>query len=143
MKNVRHVLILMLLISFSANAQSVLGKWKTIDDETGEPKSIVEISDRGGKVYGKIVKLFRKPNEDQDPVCDDCDPEDPRYKKKIIGMEIMKDLVKDDDEYSGGEILDPNNGKVYRCKIWLEGKDLMLRGYIGPFYRTQTWVREK
>jgi uncharacterized protein (DUF2147 family) len=127
----------------TVNAQTVLGKWKTIDDETGEPKSIVEISERGGKVYGKIVKLFRKPNEDQDPVCDDCDPEDPRYKKKIIGMEIMKDLVKDDDEYSGGEILDPNNGKVYRCKIWIEGKDLMLRGYIGPFYRTQTWIREK
>jgi uncharacterized protein (DUF2147 family) len=143
MKRTRDVLILMLLIAFSANAQTVLGKWKTIDDETNEPKSIVEIFERGGKIHGRIVKLYRKPNEDQDPVCDDCDPEDARYKKKIIGMEIMKDLVKDDDEYSGGEILDPNNGKVYRCKIWLEGKDLMLRGYIGPFYRTQTWVREK
>jgi uncharacterized protein (DUF2147 family) len=139
----RILILFIVLISVSTNAQTVLGKWKTIDDETGEPKSIVEISERGGKVYGKIVKLFRKPNEDQDPVCDDCDPEDPRYKKKIIGMEIMKDLVKDDDEYSGGEILDPNNGKVYRCKIWIEGKDLMLRGYIGPFYRTQTWIREK
>lgn len=131
------------LITTSAGAQTVLGKWKTIDDETHEPKSVVEIFERGGKIHGRIVKLFRKPHEDQDPVCDDCDPEDPRYKKKVIGMEIMKDLVKNDDEYSEGEILDPDNGKVYRCKIWLEGKDLKLRGYIGPFYRTQTWVREK
>ena len=142
MKNAGNVLILMLVIATSASAQSVLGRWKTIDDETNQPKSIVEIFERGGKIHGRIVKLFRKPNEDQDPVCDDCDPEDPRYKKKIIGMEIMTNLTKDDDEYSGGEILDPNNGKVYRCKIWLEGKDLQLRGYIGPFFRTQTWVRE-
>jgi len=122
-------------------SQTVIGKWKTIDDETGEAKSVVEIFERGGKVYGRIIKLFRKPDEDQNPVCDECDEEDPRYKKKIIGMEIMKDMVKDEDEYSGGEILDPNNGKVYRCKIWLEGGDLKLRGYLGPFFRTQTWLK--
>ena len=130
------------LMTFLVNAQTVLGKWKTIDDETGGPKSIVEIYERGGKVYGKIVKLFRKPNEEQDPVCDECDADDARYKKKIMGMEILKDMVKDEDEYVDGEILDPNNGKIYRCKLWLEGKDLKLRGYLGPFYRTQTWVRE-
>jgi uncharacterized protein (DUF2147 family) len=139
----KHFLIpIFCLIAFFSNAQTVFGKWKTIDDETGEPKSIVEIYERGGKVYGKIVKLFRKPNEEQDPVCDECDAEDARYKKKIIGMEILKDMVKDEDEYDDGEILDPNNGKIYRCKLWLEGKDLKLRGYLGPFYRTQTWVRE-
>ena len=130
------------LMTFLVNAQTVLSKWKTIDDETGEPKSIVEIYERGGKVYGKIVKLFRKPNEEQDPVCDECDADDARYKKKIMGMEILKDMVKDEYEYADGEILDPNNGKIYRCKLWLEGKDLKLRGYLGPFYRTQTWVRE-
>lgn len=138
----RLLSLTVMLISISTNAQTILGKWKSIDDETNEPKSIVEIFERGGKIYGRITKLFRKPNENQDPVCDECDASDPRYKKKIIGMEIMKDLVKEDDEYSGGEILDPNNGKVYRCKIWLEDKDLKLRGYLGPFYRTQTWVRE-
>lgn len=137
------ILIIFSAVAVSVNAQTVLGKWKTIDDETGEPKSIVEIYERGGKVYGKIVKLFRKPNEEQDPVCDECDGEDARYKKKILGMEILKDMVKDEDEYADGEILDPNNGKIYRCKLWLEGKDLKLRGYLGPFYRTQTWVREK
>jgi uncharacterized protein (DUF2147 family) len=132
----------MLSSMFATYGQTIFGKWKTIDDETGEPRSIVEIYERNGKVYGKVVKLLLKPTEDQDPVCVECDEDDPRYKKKVLGMEIMKDLKKDDDEYSDGEILDPNNGKVYRCKIWLEGKELKLRGYLGPFYRTQTWIRE-
>lgn len=131
------------LTGFSSNAQTIFGKWKTIDDESGEPKSIVEIYERNGKVYGKVVKLFLKPNEEQDPVCDECDEADPRYKKKIMGMEIMRNMVKDGDEYTDGDVLDPENGKVYRGKIWLEGKTLKLRGYVGPFFRTQTWVREK
>ena len=138
--------LLVLIFSFVAmgiNAQTVLGKWKTIDDETGEPKSIVEIYERAGKVHGRVLKLFRKQGEDPDPICNECDEADPRYKKKVLGMEIMRNMVKDDDEYSGGDVLDPNNGKVYRGKIWLEGKDLKLRGYVGPFFRTQTWVREK
>lgn len=123
-----------------ASAQ-VTGKWKTIDDETGDQKSIVEIFERDGKLYGRITKLFRKPGEDQDPVCDKCEKEDPRYGKKIIGMEIIRGLTASDGEYSGGDILDPNNGKVYRCRIWREGEDLMVRGYWGPFYRTQTWLK--
>jgi uncharacterized protein (DUF2147 family) len=138
--------ILCFFLFFGANhiamSQSILGKWKTIDDETGKPKSIVEIYERDGKVYGKVIKLFREPSEEQDPVCKECDTDDPRYNKKVIGMEILADMVKDGDEYEDGEILDPNNGKVYSCKIWLEGKDLKLRGYIGPFFRTQTWIRE-
>jgi uncharacterized protein (DUF2147 family) len=134
-------LILSLSLCHMAFGQDVKGKWKTIDDETQEPKSIVEIFERDGKTYGRIVKLFRKPGEDQDPVCDDCEEDDPRYKKEIIGMEIMREMVRADGEYSGGDILDPNNGKVYRCKIWLEGNDLKVRGYWGPFYRTQTWLR--
>lgn len=130
-----------LLIQSSAMAQSVLGKWKTIDDETSEPKSIVEIFEKNGKVHGRIIKLFRKPEEDPDPVCQECEKEDPRYNKKVIGMEIMTGMSKSAEDYSGGEILDPNNGKVYRCRIWLEGEDLKVRGYWGPFYRTQTWLR--
>jgi uncharacterized protein (DUF2147 family) len=129
------------LIGQESISQTVLGKWKTIDDETGEPKSIVEIFERGGKVYGRVIKLFRKPTEEQDPICKECDEDDPRYNKKVIGMEILKDMVKDGDEYADGEILDPEDGKIYRCKLWLEGKDLRLRGYLGPFYRTQKWLR--
>lgn len=134
--------LLVLMVNFYAGAQtSVLGKWKTVDDETGEARSIVEITERNGQVFGKVVKLIRKSGEDPDPVCDKCAEEDPRYNKKVIGMEIIQDMVNDADEYTGGHILDPKIGKVYRCKLWLEGKDLKVRGYIGPFYRTQTWLR--
>jgi len=131
----------LLLITQVGICQSVLGKWKTIDDETGKPRSIVEIFERDGKVHGKIIKLFREPQEDQDPVCTGCEEDDPRYKKKIIGMEILTGMVKDDNEYEDGEILDPKSGKVYDCKIWVDGKDLKVRGYIGPFFRTQTWLK--
>ena len=134
-------LVFLILLVTTAGAQSVLGKWKTIDDESGEARSIVEISENGGKVTGKIIKLFPQPNLDPDPVCDKCDSSDPRYKKKIIGMEIIRNMAKDGAEYAGGDVLDPQNGKIYRAKIWLEGKDLKLRGYWGPFYRTQTWQR--
>lgn len=138
----KHLFVFSLfLIDHSSFSQTVLGKWKTIDDESGEAKSIIEIFERGGKVYGRVVKLFRKPTEDQDPVCNECDEDDPRFKKKVIGMEILKDMEKDGDEYEGGKILDPEDGKIYSCKLWLEGNDLRLRGYLGPFYRTQKWIR--
>jgi uncharacterized protein (DUF2147 family) len=134
-------LIVFLAVGQGAFCQEIKGKWKTIDDETNEPKSIVELFERDGKVFGRIVKLFRKPGEDQDPVCDDCEKDDPRFKKKIIGMEIVRGMVLADGEYDGGDILDPNNGKVYKCRIWREGDDLKVRGYWGPFYRTQTWLK--
>lgn len=124
-----------------AGAQ-VTGKWKTIDDATGKPRSLVEIFERGGKLYGRVVSIFPRPGNDPDPVCNACDPSDPRHKTKVKGMEIVRNMKKDGSEYSGGDILDPQNGKVYRCKLWLEGKDLKVRGYLGPFFRTQTWLRE-
>lgn len=134
--------ILLIFISLATHAQEVTGKWKTIDDETGEPRSIVDIYEKGGKLYGKVSKLIRTPGEDPDPVCSECDEDDDRYNKKVIGMEILRGLTKNSDgSYEGGTILDPKNGKIYRCKIWIEGKDLKLRGYLGPFYRTQTWLR--
>ena len=133
-------LLFILIVSLQAQ-NSPLGKWKTIDDETGEPKSIVEIYERDGKYYGKVVKLFRTPDEEQDPVCKECDEDDKRYKKKIIGMEIITEMVKDGDEYEDGEILDPNNGKIYNCKFWREGNKLLLRGYWGFLYRTQEWIK--
>lgn len=142
MKKILQILAVAFFIGNSAVGQDrVIGKWKTIDDSTGEPRSIVDVYERGGKVYGKITKLYRKPGEDPDPVCDDCETDNPRFMKKIIGMEIMEGLVKDDQEYGGGFILDPENGKVYRCKIWVEDNQLKVRGYIGPFYRTQNWLK--
>ncbi|HGY56933.1 MAG TPA: DUF2147 domain-containing protein [Caldithrix abyssi] len=135
----------LVFISFNGllNAQdnSIVGRWKTIDDETGEPKSIVSIYERDGKYYGRIDSLFRKPGEDPDPICDKCPEDDPRYKQKTIGMEIIKDMVKDGDEYVDGTILDPKKGKIYNCKLWIEDGKLMVRGYILFLYRTQTWYR--
>ena len=135
------VLTALILISISTAAQSIVGKWKTIDDASGEQKSVVEIYEKAGRIYGKIVRIFPGPGDDPDPVCDECDAADPRYGKKIIGMEIITGLSQNDREYEDGEILDPENGKVYRCKLWLEGENLKVRGYWGPFYRTQTWKK--
>lgn len=129
-----------LIFSYS-QAQSVLGNWKTIDDETNEAKSIVEISERNGKIYGKIVKLFRNPDEDPDPLCTECPSDDSRYNQKVLGMEIIRNMEPDGVEFNGGSILDPKVGKIYRCRLWIEEKNLKVRGYWGPFYRTQTWLK--
>ena len=138
----------LLIVTFNFGAsmhgvaqEAISGKWKSIDEKTGDVKSVIEIMERGSKIYGKIIKLFPKPNEDKDPVCDKCPREDDRFNKKIIGMEIIKDMIKDGDEFEGGHILDPEDGKVYRCKLWVDEGKLKVRGYLGPFFRTQTWLR--
>jgi uncharacterized protein (DUF2147 family) len=142
MKNLLNsfAIAIMFFMAMQVQAQTVLGKWRTIDDETNEPKSIVELYEQNGKVYGKIIKLFRKSTEDQDPICDKC--EDHRKNKKIIGMVFLTDMVKDGNEYTSGKILDAKKGKIYNCKLWLENGKLMVRGYVAFFFRTQTWVRE-
>ena len=133
------------LAASSAWAQdaSPVGLWKTIDDETGKPKSLVRITDNGGELRGKIEKLYRDAGEDQNPKCDKC--EDARKDQPIVGMTIITGMKKDGSEYNGGQILDPANGKVYKSKMSLNdgGKKLDVRGYIGlPMLgRTQTWVR--
>ena len=126
------------LLSY-AQPSSILGKWTTVDDASGEEKSIIEIFERNGQVYGKIVKIFT--TEDPDPICDKCPEDDPRHRKKIIGMEIIQNMQKDANEYSQGTILDPENGRIYRCRLWTEADGLKVRGYWGPFYRTQTWKK--
>ena len=139
--NILKYLFLTLLLIFSNGiyTQSIVGKWKTIDDETGKAKSIVEIFLKEGKAYGKIIKLFREKGQNPDPICDKCT--DHRKDQKVLGMTIITEMEKDDDEWKDGEILDPNNGKVYDCKLWIENGKLMVRGYVAFFYRTQTWIR--
>jgi uncharacterized protein (DUF2147 family) len=127
-----------------AQTNPVLGKWKTIDDETGRVKSIVEITERDGKLYGQIIELFRLPEEDQNPICDDC--EDDRKDQPALGMEIVRDMVQDGDEleWEDGTICDPKNGKVYDCEMWFDEdnmSELKVRGYILFLFRTQTWLR--
>jgi len=125
-----------LLFALQASAQDVLGQWRTIDDETGQPKSIVEIYEKGGKYYGRVVDLLMKPD---DTICEKCPGA--RKGQKIVGMDVITNMVKNGDIYEGGQILDPTKGKVYDCKLWLEGNQLKVRGYLGFFYRTQTWQR--
>jgi uncharacterized protein (DUF2147 family) len=142
MRKIIFTLALIFTASLTVSAQDVMGKWKTIDDETGEAKSIVEIYKRDGKVYGKVVEILNK--DRQDAKCQDCDGED--KDKPVLGLEIIKGLEKDDDEYNGGKILDPQNGKLYKCYITLEEDDkLKVRGYVGfsLIGRTQYWYRVK
>lgn len=137
----KYILLSFILIfSIGANAQDIIGKWKTIDDNTGKARSIVEIYKKGDKVFGKVVKLFREPGEDPDPICEECSGK--KKNQKVIGMEIITDMVfdEDDNEYDKGEILDPENGKVYDCKLWVEEGKLKVRGYLYFLYRTQTWL---
>ena len=142
MKKILVVLPLLLALPLLVlGQQDVIGKWKTIDDETGEAKSVVEFYEKDGKLFGKIIKLYRRPGQDPDPICKECPKDDPRYRKKVIGMEIIRDLTKDGDEYVGGTVLKPDEGKIYKCKVWLENKKLKIRGYWGFFYRTQTWLK--
>lgn len=125
----------------SATAQ-VTGKWKTVDDETGEAKSIVEVYEQGGKVYGKVVEILNPARKNSK--CQNCKGED--KDKPILGLTIIKGLTKDGDEYTDGDILDPQKGKLYSCTIKLDGKDkLVVRGYMGISLlgRSQTWSRVK
>ena len=118
---------------------SPVGTWKTIDDKTGEPKSHVQIYEKDGKFYGKIVKLLPAATTD---ICNDC-PGD-KKDKPLIGLDILWDLKPYKDYWSYGHIVDPANGKVYKASIWLEGaNELKVRGYIGfsIIGRTQTWYK--
>ncbi|MDG1477442.1 MAG: DUF2147 domain-containing protein [Vicingaceae bacterium] len=132
------LIISFLIVVISMNAQSITGKWKTIDDETGEEKSVIEIFKRGDKYFGKIVDIMDTSKKNN--LCKLCP--DTRKDQPILGMEIIKDLEQDGDEFEDGTILDPNNGKIYDCKIWLEDNSkLNVRGYVAFFYRTQEWIR--
>jgi len=128
-----------------ADDATPVGKWKTIDDATGKPKSIVAIWEEDGKLYGKVDQLLDPKPDDPDPVCKKCDGD--LKDKRILGMRIMWDLRKDGERWAGGKILDPDNGKSYRCNLTLAdgGKKLLVRGFIGMALlgRTQTWLREE
>lgn len=119
-----------------------VGKWHTIDDETGEVKSLIAITETGGVVAGRIEQLLRK-GADPKAICVKC--EDDRKGQPMVGLEIVRGAKQTRGEtvWEGGEILDPENGKTYKLKLTpIEGgAKLQVRGYLGPFYRTQIWVR--
>ncbi len=128
-----------------ADDTSPVGLWKNVDDVTGKPKALIRITEEHGALVGRIEKLFRAADMDQNPKCDKC--EGANKDQPVIGMIFMWGLKKAGADYSGGEILDPDNGKVYKSKISLidGGKRLDVRGYLGMpmFGRSQVWLRQE
>jgi uncharacterized protein (DUF2147 family) len=130
--------------AFADAADTPVGVWQTIDDHTHQPKALVQITQHDdGTLNGKVIKGLN-PNDSPDRRCTECTDE--RKDQKILGMTIIKDMKKDGDSWDGGRILDPENGKIYRCEMHLEdgGQKLVVRGYIGVslFGRSQTWIRQ-
>ena len=135
----------LLLIAGSAFAatDTPVGTWKTIDDKTHQPKSIVEITDNNGELQAKVVKVLNS-DEGPNPICKKCDGA--RKNQPVEGMTIMWGVTRDDDVWDGGKILDPKNGKVYKVKLTLMdgGQKLDVHGYIGfaLLGRSQVWERQ-
>jgi uncharacterized protein (DUF2147 family) len=132
-------------VTAMAQTNTPIGMWQTIDDHTGQPKALVQITeDSSGQLSGKVIKGLG-PNERPDRRCTACT--DARKDQPIIGMTIISDMKKDGDAWDHGQILDPENGKVYKCQMHLEdgGNKLVVRGYIGVALlgRSQTWVRQQ
>ena len=142
MKRLVAASLLALTGSLACAQTSPIGLWKTIDDDGKTEKSLVRIVEAGGALLGKIEKIFDPAK--QDSKCDKCSDE--RKDKPVLGMTIIRNIKQSadhKDQWDGGDILDPNNGKVYRLRLKpLDGgKKLEVRGFIGPFYRNQTWLR--
>lgn len=135
--------VLMLTISAFSQVDKIVGRWKTIDDKDGSTKSIVHIfKATNGKYYGKVEKLFKNP----DKKCTEC--EGANKDKPVLGMMVVNGMIEKGGDLTGGTILDPNNGKIYRCNISLdtESGNLNVRGSLdkmGIIGRSQTWIREK
>jgi uncharacterized protein (DUF2147 family) len=140
----KTILAAALLIAGNAFAQSPpAGLWKTIDDNTKKERSLVRISEAGG-VYTGVIEKSLDPGSDKSAVCDKCT--DDRKGKPLIGMALIRGVKQNADDkevFDGGDITDPDNGKIYkvRLKPVEGGKKLEVRGYIGPFFRTQTWLK--
>ncbi|WP_409072466.1 DUF2147 domain-containing protein [Methylibium sp. T29-B] len=141
----KHVITacLLSLAALAAQAQATpAGLWKTVDDDTGKEKSLVRIAEAGGVYTGKVEKLLDPAR--QDAKCDKCSDE--RKGQPVLGMTIIRDAKQDSDDkglWTGGDITDPKDGKSYRLRLKPQdgGKTLEVRGYVGPFYRNQTWIR--
>ena len=133
----------LMVVSSLAAADSPVGTWRSIDDKTKQERSIITITEENGELKGVVDKLFDQPGDDPAHLCKECKGE--RKDKPIVGMTILWGLKKDGDTWAGGGILDPHNGKTYRCKMTLseDGKSLNVRGFIGISIlgRTQIWHR--
>ena len=134
----KNIIILAFLVSSGLYAQSILGTWKSINEETNKEESFIEIYEENGKFYGKVLQVLDP--KKKATVCTKCKGQDKN--KPIEGLIIIKGLTRVANEWSGGKILDPKNGKTYKCVVTLPNQNtLKLRGYIGfsVFGRTATW----
>lgn len=120
------------MLSLTANAQDIFGTWVT-----GDGDGNVEIYESNGKVYGKVVWLAKGPD-----TRDTHNPDASLKNRKLVGVNLLSGLTKKDKKWEGGKVYDPKSGKTYKCSIWLDGKDLKVRGYLGVFHATQTWKRK-
>jgi uncharacterized protein (DUF2147 family) len=129
--------------SATAQAPAPVGLWKTYSDRTGEADGLVRITEANGELEGTVVKVFSPPAPSSNPLCEECRGE--LRNQPIVGMKILRGMRAEADAYSGGEILDPDEGKVYRCTLRVinGGRKLEVRGYVGIslFGRTQVWDR--
>ncbi|MAD98506.1 MAG: hypothetical protein CMB99_14370 [Flavobacteriaceae bacterium] len=139
----KKLFVILLIVSASVtNAQSIFGKWNSFDEETNKLESVIEVYEKDGKAFAKIIKIIDP--ERQTATCEKC--KGTKKDQPILGMEILSGLKQKGDEWSGGKILDPKNGKEYKCYIKLVEPDkLKLRGYIGfsLLGRTAYWKRAK
>ncbi|MCP4457589.1 MAG: DUF2147 domain-containing protein [Cytophagales bacterium] len=136
----------------SINEKDCLGVWKTIDDETGITKSTVEVFKKDKLYYGRVLEILDPDalkdsgkERYEDILCDEC-PEGKGKDQPIMGLDILWAMEKGSDKWSNGKIMDPENGKIYTCTMWLEdddekGNTLKVRGWLAFFFRTQTWYR--
>ncbi len=141
-KTLYTLTVIFCLCFANLQAQSVFGKWKTVNDETGISHSIVEIykDKETGEVKGRLVRMLKE--EMKDKLCTLCEGE--RKNKPLEGLLILEGLEKEGSEYVGGVVMDPKTGKEYKAKIWVDEDNpdqLKVRGYMAFLYRTQTWER--
>ena len=135
------VTIFIMAYSFTISGQTIIGKWQTFDDTSKEKKGVVEIYQSNNLYFAKIVESF---DEGKSGFCDTC--QGSKKGQPIIGLIIIENIAKDGDEYSGGSILDPDNGETYSCYLELQSPNkLKVRGYLGFsfFGRTQYWIRKE
>ena len=136
--------VVIVLLSLFSLGQSCIGKWITVDDETFKEKSVVKLYRKDGIMYGRIEMLFPEKGREDNPTCTEC--KGSLNNKPVVGLLIIRVMKWNGSAWTGGTIVDPENGVKYKAKIWLNpnnSKRLKVRGYSGPFYRTQTWVRAK
>ena len=133
------IFLCVFLVGHLLGAQSVVGKWKTVDGVSGEQKSIVEIFERDGKIFGKIIEILNP--EDKNALCEKCEGNEKN--QPVLGLELIKNMVPDGKYYRKGTIFDPEHGKKFRCRLALTADPnvLQVRGYVAFLYATQYWLR--